>query len=156
MLQGQVHCPGCDKDVFAVVQPSTDGDALSGGTGRTRMVRRCSECRHPLPSDAVPATPVGASTTPEAPMPAAAVLAPEHPAPVPAQRRAAMRQIQPAPAQAAAAPLLVPSHDYAAMMREELAALGIAERQIRERRVYLRQMIAMLEPQAAEAADEAA
>ena len=58
--------------------------------------------------------------------------------------------------QAAAASLLVPSHDYAAMMRDELAALDDAERQIRERRVYLQRMIAMLEPQAAAAADEAA
>ena len=37
-----------------------------------------------------------------------------------------------------------------------MAALDAAEQQIRERRVYLQRMIAMLEPQAAEAADEAA
>lgn len=155
MQQGQVHCPNCDKDVFAVVQPSTDGDALSGGSGRMRMVRKCSECRLPLPADVAPATPAP-STAPEAAMPVAAVLAPEHPAPV--QRRANMRRLpqpQPAPAQAVAAPLLVPSHDYAAMMREEMAALDAAEQQIRDRRVYLQRMIAMLEP-AAEATEEAA
>lgn len=155
MLQGQVHCPNCDKDVFAVVQPSTDGDALAGGSGRMRMVRKCAECRLPLPADAAPAA-SAMSTAPEASMPVAAVIAPEQPAPV--QRRANMRRLpqpQAAPVQAVAAPLLVPSHDYAAMMREELAALDAAEQQIRERRVYLQRMIAMLEPQA-EAAEEAA
>ena len=153
MLQGQVHCSACDKDVYAVVQPSTGGDVLAGGNGEVRMVRKCASCRAPLPPVNAPTN--GASTSPEMAMPAAAVLVPEQPPP----RRSPPRHVAVAPQAAPRAPvpaLLVPSHDYAAMMREEMAALDAAEQQIRERRVYLQRMIAMLEPQAAEAADEAA
>ena len=146
-MQGAVFCPNCNKDVHSFIEHDFPDGA---GIGQMRPVRKCAECRLPLPK--------AASTAPDTSMPAAATLAPEHPAPVPAQQRrvVAPRRIQPAPVQAAAASLLVPSHDYAAMMRDELAALDDAERQIRERRVYLQRMIAMLEPQATEAPDEAA
>lgn len=143
MLQGQVHCPACDKDVYAVVQPGGGGDVIAGGDSRVRMVRKCSACRAPLPpADALTN---GVTTSPEMAMPAAAVLVPEQPTPRPAAARRAAVAPQAAP-RAPVPALLVPSHDYAAMMREEMAALDNAEVQIRERRVYLRQMIAMLEP----------
>ena len=73
MLQGQVHCSACDKDVYAVVQPSTGGDVLAGGNGEVRMVRKCASCRAPLPPVNAPTN--GASTSPEMAMPAAAVAA---------------------------------------------------------------------------------
>jgi len=165
MGQGQVFCPSCKQHVFAVVQLAVAGNALDGGSGATSKVRKCSQCRAVLPEDAMPEA--APNTTPETAMPAVAAVIPDQPPPIPARPRVAQirqrtqRQTAPASPQLSAPPavspvLLVPSHDYAAMMRDELAALDEAEEQIRIRRAYLRQMIGMLEGPSESAEDVAA
>ena len=141
------YCANCDKETHAF----TELDAPEGAPmGAMKMTRKCVECRVRFPSETT-------STAPSGPMPQPAYAFETNGrgslektfAPIAAAAKAARLAAAPQPSDAhrvAVPPLMVPSHDYAGMMREELVSLDAAQAQIEARRAYVRRVLSVLEP----------
>lgn len=123
------HC-GCSEAFWEF-----DGEPI-------RKMRKCAnmQCRLPMPDE---------STAPEpAAMPKAAAVLPDVPpaAPAPSNGHAKPPPLpRPAP-RAPAGAIVIEQTDYVAAMREELAALDVAQRQIAARRAYLGRLLSVVDP----------
>lgn len=136
-----MFCPACGKDT----NPFSEMD-VTADHAMPRPVKKCSTCRAPYPK--ANGRPTTATTTAPAAaaMPAAASVLIEQPPPKPAPQRPEVAPVARPAAPAPASRLDVPSHDYAAMARDELRALVDAERQIQARKAYLTRLLAAIEP----------
>ena len=148
-------CTNCDRETNAY----SELDAPDGAPmGAMKMVRKCAECRVRLPVETTSTAPSG-----QMPQPAYAFdVSARSNGSKSAQNgsvkvadiadsmsRFARLAAAPQPSDAhrvAVPPLMVPSHDYAGMMREELVSLDAAQAQIEARRAYVRRVLAVLEP----------